>query len=268
MDKTGERVIPEEFTSTEEYLMYLRHVFAYNYAKSKISSTDSVLEVGSGEGYGTSILSKKAKTIIGLDVDQAAINHAQRKYGNKDCIFKKYPGKKIPFDDNTFDKVISFQVIEHVEDDKLFITEIYRVLKKGGIFIVATPNRNHRLKPNQKPWNRFHLREYSPEDLAKLLSGKFRSSDIWGVFGNPEVQEMEINRVKKVRKMIALDPFGIRYILPNKAKLSAAKIARVLSRSKKSSADTSFKDKFDASSYQIKKKNIANSLDLLGVCKK
>lgn len=269
LDKTGERLIPEGFKSKEEYLMYLRHIFAYNYAIGQISKNDLVLEVGSGEGYGTNILSKKAKSIVGLDVDPEAVEHANKKYKSKNCKFVHYAGKKIPFPDNKFDKVISFQVIEHVADDIEYLNEIYRVLKKNGDFIVATPNRNHRLKPNQKPWNRFHLKEYSPEGLSELLSKKFKNVKIWGIFGVGDAQDVEVNRVKKVRRIISLDPLGIRNILPETIKLKAAKLARIISNDRSvTKSDTSYLQKYTVDSYKLEKSNNTESLDLFAHCKK
>lgn len=269
LDNTGERLIPEGFSSKEGYLMYLLHIFAYNYAKNQISKNDLVLEVGSGEGYGTSILSMKAKSIIGLDVALEAVEHANEKYKSEKCNFKHYTGGKLPFPDNKFDKVISFQVIEHVADDNEYLNEIYRVLKNGGDFIVSTPNRNHRLKPNQKPWNRFHLREYSPEGLTELLSKKFHNVKVWGIFGIDEAQDIEINRINKVRKIISLDPIGIRHILPETIKLKAAKLARIISRDRSTTkSDTSYLQKYTIDSYILEKNNNSESLDLFAHCKK
>ena len=269
LNKTGERLIPESFTSKEEYLMYLRHIFAYSYAASHISKNDLVLEVGSGEGYGTNILSTKVKSIVGLDVDLEAIEHANKKYKSKKCEFIHYTGKKLPFPDNKFDKVVSFQVIEHVTDDKEYLNEIYRVLKNKGDFIVSTPNRNHRLEPNQKPWNRFHLREYSPEGLSELLSKKFNNVEVWGIFGVDEAQDIEINRIKKVRRMISLDPLGVRHILPETIKLKAAKLARILSRGRSTTENNaSYMQKYGIDSYTLNKSDNSKSLDLFAHCKK
>src|SRR4030042_7005749 len=170
--KTGERMIPEDFESKQEYLIYLRLLFAYEYAKKKTSKRESVLEVGSGEGYGTSSLSKKVKKIVGIEVNKEAVNHASQKYGSEKCLFKYYDGISIPFADRSFDVVVSFQVVEHVQDDKNFLSEIYRVLKKGGELILTTPNRIYRLRHGQKPWDRFHIREYYPSGLEKILKRK------------------------------------------------------------------------------------------------
>ena len=76
ISKTTERIIPEKFGSKEEYLLYLRHLFAYGFAIDNISKSSFVLEVGCGEGYGTSLFSKHVVKIVGLDVDKTTIENA------------------------------------------------------------------------------------------------------------------------------------------------------------------------------------------------
>jgi ubiquinone/menaquinone biosynthesis C-methylase UbiE len=90
------------------------------------------LEVGCGAGYGSHYLSKSCKEIIGIDVEKEAIDHAQAKYTTANCSFKEYNGSNIPYDDNYFDFIVSFQVIEHVDNDAAFVNELKRVLKPGG----------------------------------------------------------------------------------------------------------------------------------------
>lgn len=268
LEKTGERVVPDEFVSREEYLMYLRHVFAYTFAVENIDIGDHVLEVGSGEGYGTDIISAKARLVVGIDVDRQAIGHARKKYTKRNCSFKQYPGTKIPFKDGTFDKVVSFQVIEHVEKDHELVAEIYRVLKSGGRFFITTPNRNLRLKRGQKPWNRYHVREYSPDDLENLLSDSFKKLEVKGIFGDPEVQKLEQDRVNKVRRLIALDPIGVRHFLPDALKLRAARAARLLSTKKNPTNEKHLLQNYSIENYKIESDNVSNSLDLLGICEK
>src|SRR5690606_22611315 len=76
-----------------------------------------------------------------------------------------------PFHDlgnDTYDSVVSFQVIEHIRDDLFFLQEIHRVLKPGGIALLTTPNR--RMSLTRTPW---HVREYLPGELRALASKVF-----------------------------------------------------------------------------------------------
>ena len=86
------------------------------------------------------------------------------------------------FDDNSFDTIISFQVIEHIKNDKLFIKEIYRLLKKGGKALITTPNILMTLTRN--PW---HIREYTSQSLRSILSDSFSDFEIKGIAGNEKI---------------------------------------------------------------------------------
>jgi SAM-dependent methyltransferase len=269
ISKTSERLIPENFGSKEEYLLYLRHLFAYGIATDHIAKDGFVLEAGSGEGYGTSLLSKNVGNIVGLDVDEPTVIRARKKYGSGNCVFRLYDGHRIPFDDNQFDAIISFQVIEHIQDDRNFISEIYRVLKNNGIFILTTPNRTLRLKPGQRPWNRYHVREYDPNELELVLKSKFSDVKVWGIFGNKEVTKIEIARVKKGLRLITLDPLNLRMFIPEKIKHKIYKFLTEIKGGKPELKDEKdFPDRYSQKDFFISEKNVSESLDLLAVLKK
>jgi ubiquinone/menaquinone biosynthesis C-methylase UbiE len=268
LKKNGERVLPDEIVSKEQYLIYLRHLFAYDYAKERILDNYNVLEIGSGEGYGAYRLSKKKglKKIIAIDVDRESIENAKNKYNSNKVEFKHYDGDRLPFEDNTFDMVISFQVIEHIADDKNYILEAYRVLKKNGLFILTTPNRVYRLKEGQKPWNRFHIREYDYLSLKDILSYNFRHIEIFGLKGNEEIQKIEVERVNKIQKFISLDPLNLRNILPEKVKIVVANLFNNKTFGVQKEED--FKFRYKIEQHYLTNEDYKNSLDLLAVCKK
>ena len=261
----GERIIPEEFKSKEEYLLYLRHLFAYEFAKERIPEKAFVLEVGCGEGYGTKLLSQSVGKIIGLDVDKNTIAHSSVKYGAENCFFRTYDGVKIPYEDSTFDTVVSFQVIEHIEDDANYVSEIYRVLKGNGTLILTTPNRTNRLKPGQKPWNKFHIREYYPEELEKILNNKFYDVKIWGIRGNDEVQRIEMERLKRHISIISTDPLNLRKLIPKPLKNL---LRRINHSEHTTNNDEELLNKYDIKNFYLIKSDVRESLDLLGICKK
>ncbi len=265
--KTGERVVPDEFKSLEEYLSYLRHLKAYQFSQEFLPHNNIILEIGSGEGYGTNLLSETAEKIIGLDKDSPAIEHANQKYGSEKCLFQLFAGDRLPFEDNRFDAVVTFQVIEHIEDDIGFVKEAYRVLKEDGQLLVTTPNRTYRLKPGEKPWNKFHVREYYAEDLERVLKRVFSDVRVWGIRGKEEAQKIEIERIKKGFKSI--DPLNLRRLIPLTIKPALATVMRKLTGRKllTESLEESIK-RFDSDDFYIIKDNLENSLDLLGICRK
>jgi SAM-dependent methyltransferase len=240
---TVERIHPEHFRTKEKYLLYLRHVFAYRYAIEQAQADDKVLEIGCGDGYGTHKLARRAAETVAIDVDRDAVAYAAQKYTSGTCHFRHYEGGEIPFPDQTFDLVISFQVIEHVENDRHFVAEACRVLKPGGRFLLTTPNRTHRVPPGSAPWNAFHVREYYPHELESMLRSIFRQARVLGIHGDPEAQQIEQDRVRRgwsLRKLIP-DPFK-RFI------------------------DGDIRHRYSLENFFIAGDHVEKSLDLLGVC--
>jgi SAM-dependent methyltransferase len=267
--RTSERMLPYSFHSREEYLLYLRHLFAYEFAKSSLAPDSNVLEMGSGEGYGTDLLSHYVANITGLDVEIETVAIAQRKYISDNLLFRLYDGVRIPYEDNRFDAVVSFQVIEHVKDDRNYVAEIYRVLKKGGIFILTTPNSFLRLKPGQKPFNRFHIREYNHDELKTLLLTKFQDVEVWGIRGKEEAQQIELESVRQSQRLVSLDPLYIRRIIPAALKRRFIKFMKRISNPQNDNKnDKEFIQRYGLADFYIIKENINDSLDLLGVLKK
>jgi len=211
--KTGERMVPELYRSEADYILYLRHLFAYETAAAKLKPSDAVLDIGCGAGYGTRLLSRHARQATGVDVSVEAIAAATTSFGSPTCVFSVYDGARLPFADGCFDAATSFQTIEHVEDDGGFVTEAARVLKPGALFVLTTPNRATRLRDGQKPWNRFHVREYSAMQLAGLLSTAFSGVEVLGVRASSRIEEIERARVASAQRLVALDPFGIRHVV-------------------------------------------------------
>lgn len=115
----------------------------------------------------------------------------------------------LPFRDASFDWVISFQVIEHIRDDRAFVAEIHRVLRPGGRFLVTTPNAPMSLTRN--PW---HVREYTPEELRQLLLGPFSEVEALGVFGNGKVMDYYEENRRSVERITRFDLLDLQHRLP------------------------------------------------------
>jgi SAM-dependent methyltransferase len=266
LSKTSERLIPMTMKSAEDHLLYLRHLFAYELAKQEIPAGSTVLEVGSGEGYGTSLLSQHVMRITGLDVDQGVIDHATEKYGSGNCSFSVYDGNRIPFEAGTFDAVVSFQVIEHVREDRNYILEIHRVLKKGGILVLTTPNGTHRLKPDGKPFNKFHIREYLPGELEALLKPCFGGQKVSGISGSSRVMEIETARIRMSLKLMAADRLNLRKLLPGWIKQPLLKMLKRPAAG--TGEDVAPNDSFSLEDFMVTRSDVSGSLDLLAICRK
>lgn len=194
--KDGERIIPADASSGYERLQNLRHLFAYEHAAA-LAAGKTVLEAGFGEGYGSWQLAKVAAKVSAVDNNSGAVAHAAAAYRAANLGFSLYDGRTLPFGDSVFDLAVAFQVIEHTDDDRAFLEEVRRVLKPGGTCLLTTPNRLHRLKPGQKPWYKFHKREYTREELENLMRGVFGACEVGYVQAPRELFEMEL-RVARI----------------------------------------------------------------------
>jgi ubiquinone/menaquinone biosynthesis C-methylase UbiE len=262
------------WNSASEYLLFLRHFAAYNFAKNFVTNK-KVLEIGCGEGYGTNFLSNYCTNIIGTDIDKKIIKHASLKY--KNLIFKQINENELDFKDNSFDIIICFQVIEHINPNQLdaFLLEIRRILKNQGIFICATPNKRFRLLPFQKPWNSEHFKEYDHKQLKKILNKFFSKTKIFGLYSKDDIQKIEKNRIKqnpltvyflkplfRTIKM-TIPKFLLNYLLQKKIK----KINHI-SSGLKEKQDLSFITKYSINDFFINNTRLLNCMDLIGIGKK
>lgn len=152
--------------------------------QNKYSNNGCFLEIGAADPERTSVLASRYRNLIGLDIDFARLSKVQSaKLCNADAC-------KLPFNNEAFDGVIAHHVIEHIIDDRCFIEEIHRVLKRGGFVILGTPNKDRLasiiydglISKRKFPW-REHIREYDKDTLNQLLDKKlFSRINITGNF--------------------------------------------------------------------------------------
>lgn len=176
-----------------------------------------VLELGCNKGFGTIIYAEHAGSVKAVDTSSAAIEKARKLNAHENIEYICLDSWILPFEDNTFDLVVLFQVIEHIALDKLdiFLSEIKRVTGMDGQVFFSTPNRNIRLLPFQKPRNKFHAKEYSAQDLDKLLSRYFVEVRVEGLFGVEALNEIERRRVRqKPSKVYLTGPLKKHVIRP------------------------------------------------------
>ncbi len=186
--------------------IHQRLLKAYIAAQPWISG--KLLEVGCGEGRGVDTLLPLADSYLGLDKIQEVIHELKVRFPKvefQQAVIPPFKG----IADNSFDTIVSFQVIEHIPNDRLFLEEIYRVLKPGGKAVISTPNINHTLSRN--PW---HEREYTPQQLIDLCSSIFDSVEAKGVGGNDKVWAYHDANRKSVQKIMRFDIFDLQHKLP------------------------------------------------------
>lgn len=166
-----------------------------------------LLEVGCGEGRGVQLLMPSVTSYTAIDKIASAVEELNLKFPSGKFVAGNLP--PLPFPDASFDSVVSFQVIEHIRDDRAFLKEIHRVLRPGGVALITTPNRPMSLSRN--PW---HVREYTPAELTALASAIFPSVEMKGISGNDKVMEYHEKNRAAVNRMMRWDVLNLQYRLP------------------------------------------------------
>ena len=203
---TSERVsVAGAALSAEDYFIFLEHLATYNFARPYTAGKD-VLDFGCGTGYGTHSLSQGVNRIVGVDISTDAISAARGEFLTDEGsdrldypVIEPIEKGRLPFEDSSFDAVLSFQVIEHVHDVGTYLKEVRRVLRSNGVFVCATPDRRTRLFPGQRPFNRYHLREWNPKDFKEILDGVFSDTKVFGMTGSDRALSGELKRCRTTR---------------------------------------------------------------------
>ncbi|MHB1537464.1 MAG: class I SAM-dependent methyltransferase [Acidimicrobiales bacterium] len=154
------------------------HLSRYHLAATFVRGRH-VLDIACGTGYGGSLLlAAGARTVIGVDSSRDAIAAATC-HLQSGLEFVCADGTDLPFSDDSFDVVVSFETLEHIEADDRFVSELRRVLVQDGVIVLSTPNALHtrQIKGQSNP---FHVREYEPEEVEALLSRHFAAVNLLG----------------------------------------------------------------------------------------
>lgn len=153
------------------------HWHRYAWAE-KLVQGRRVLDAACGEGYGSYFLSGSAQSVVGIDIDASTIDHACRRYQAENLTFTSANALNLPFADKSFDVVVCFETLEHLEDHDVLLSEFKRVLVTDGCLILSSPNKaTYRDQANYD--NPFHVRELYQNELENLLSRHFSNYVLW-----------------------------------------------------------------------------------------
>ncbi|MDC3417448.1 class I SAM-dependent methyltransferase [Aquibacillus salsiterrae] len=165
---TGERVIPENMKITNALLV--EHIARYHFATNYVQGR--VLDFASGAGYGSHIIAKQCKKqveeIVGIDIDEEAIQYAKGTYYHPLTSFIQgdVTDPSLPEELGAFDTIISFETIEHIKNEEQFLTNIYHLLKPGGTLVLSTPFGQGRGQPCGSP---FHVHQLTVNEFTNLF---------------------------------------------------------------------------------------------------
>jgi 2-polyprenyl-3-methyl-5-hydroxy-6-metoxy-1,4-benzoquinol methylase len=169
----GERFIPGMDGALE-----LEHIHRYALAK-KLAAGKVVLDIASGEGYGSRMLADVAARVFGVDISEDAVAHARRTYRVPNLEFRAGSCAAIPLEDRSVDLVVSFETIEHHAQHEEMLDEIARVLKPDGVLFISSPNK-HEYSDVPGFVNPFHVKELYLQQLTDLLARRFSSVAMLG----------------------------------------------------------------------------------------
>lgn len=232
---------------------------AYVIAKDYVRG--DVLEVGCGEGRGVGLLMEHARSFTAVDKIQEVIDALMKKYPSGRFLSMTIPPlSELP--DNAYDSIVSFQVIEHIQEDVLFLREIHRVLKPGGIALLTTPNR--RMSLSRNPW---HIREYLPEELKKIAENIFSHVELKGITGNEKVMDYYEQNKRSVNRITQFDIFDLQHRLPASLLKIPYEILNRWNRNKLQADDNRLVTHIQHEDYLVVE-DATNALDLLLIVRK
>jgi len=166
---TGERLIPGQV----DVDLLNEHMARYTFA-ARLACGKRVLDAGCGAGYGAAELAAEALTVVGVDVAEEAIDFARAHYPLPNLTFERGTCTALPHADGSFDLVVAFEVIEHLENWRELLREARRVLAPGGQFVVSTPNKLYYTESRGREGaNPFHVHEFEFAEFREELTAVF-----------------------------------------------------------------------------------------------
>jgi 2-polyprenyl-3-methyl-5-hydroxy-6-metoxy-1,4-benzoquinol methylase len=177
LEWTGERIIPKTMKMMNG--MLLEHIARYYFALPYIQGR--VLDIACGTGYGSHLVAKDRKRevteIVGVDIDEQTIHYANKEYHHQKVTFMQGDALDplLPERLGMFDTILSFETVEHVEDDLTFMDHLYQMLKPGGTLVLSSPFGRGRGMPTSEP---FHVHQLTPKEFEGLFE-RFSTVEIY-----------------------------------------------------------------------------------------
>lgn len=207
-NREGERISWwQRFKSRrEESFLRAEHEARYRLAAQLVSGK-RVLDIAAGSGYGSySLATQGAAMVIGVELEGEAVRSAQEKFVHPHLEYRQDSGDELTRVPEMFDMIVSFETIEHIDRDRLFLEKLDDHLVEDGLLIISTPNRiisNPGKSLTDRPENPFHVREYAQEEFRLLLEERFVIQKSF-IQGRYRKGRSGINRVLRICKSLSL----------------------------------------------------------------
>jgi SAM-dependent methyltransferase len=175
---TGERTLPDV---PEENYWFRRHLAVYEWIAPRVAGA-RVVDMACGEGYGSEVLARSASSVVGVDANPEAHEHANLRYTAPGLRFDR--GLVETYGEPAaFNAVVFLQTIEHVQDPIAVLTHFRSLLAPGGVAYITTPNLLTLAAPGaEKSGNPWHIKEYRVEEFRELCESVFSDVELLGLF--------------------------------------------------------------------------------------
>jgi SAM-dependent methyltransferase len=198
MEFTGERFTPECVRE-----IWYEHLHRYAFAATLVDGLQ-VLDAACGEGYGAALLARSAARVSAVDLSADAVAHARERYGTlENLAFEEADVTRLPFEDDRFDALISFETLEHLEAQDAMLAEFRRVLKPTGFLLISTPDKAvyTDLQGNENP---YHVRELYREEFESLLGRHFPAVELLGqkLLFHSAIWSLEASRTVALQQVV------------------------------------------------------------------
>jgi O-antigen biosynthesis protein len=215
---------------------------------ASIIKMGNVLDLGCGQGEGSNFLSQQqGMHVISCDLSSETLLAAQAIWSSSKVNWTITDGQALCFRSSEFDGIVSVEVIEHIPEPARYLSEVRRVLRPNGIFMLTTPNR---LRSSLTPGSLWpeHLREYSPEELESILKCYFSRIDLLG-------EKIPIYESHPIRKFVHLLAPWIKPYLPRWIRIRALPLLQSIIKPNLEIGDVVFSNE-----------NISESPTLVAIC--
>jgi SAM-dependent methyltransferase len=183
---TGERTLPDV---PEENYWYRRHLVVYEWIAARVGDK-RVVDMACGEGYGSNVLAGSAASVVGVDANPEAHEHARLRYVRPNLRFERDLVESFA---EPCDAVVFLQTIEHVQDAGAILEHFKAMLAPGGVAYVSTPNLLTLAQPGaEKSDNPWHVHEYRAAEFRQLCEVHFGRVELLGLFHARKLRVHEI----------------------------------------------------------------------------
>jgi 2-polyprenyl-3-methyl-5-hydroxy-6-metoxy-1,4-benzoquinol methylase len=183
---TGERTLPD--VPAENY-WFRRHLVVYEWIAAQVGRR-RVVDMACGEGYGAAVLARTAASVVGVDANPEAHEHARLRYRSPNLRFVR---ELVETFSEPADAIVFLQTIEHLADPAAALEHFGSLVGPTGVVFVSTPN-VLTLAPrgadrSDNPW---HVHEYRAEEFEQLCRSRFQAVSMHGLFHARKLRAHEL----------------------------------------------------------------------------